>query len=333
MIDEAIERAEKKVSAPASRVDERRVVEPEARNGPLEGAVEDVRLDEVRRLEQGEALLRLFVEALVKVPEKARVRLPEAKRRRLRVRRAEQIEQRPRTVDRRTELPHGVVRRVEEVLRCGEVRELLEDRQEVVAVGEVRGDSAELLLAVGRSGSGDAVSLEKAAVFERAGEDEREHPGRGHLDDDAAAPHFPGVTRPLRLAFYVPLRLQRLGHARRLVGAREQIIAEDGQHALGGRKERRRVEGSARVGLRGRSWLGLLLRGHGTQAAGAAALWRFSIQSRDRRRGGDDLHKARVMAENGTARGHEGQRRSGEGRATPTSIRVNATSHYDNRNH
>jgi hypothetical protein len=67
------------------------------------------------------------------------------------------------------------------------------------------------------------------------------------------------------------------------------------------------------------------------QAAGAGALWRFSMQSRDRRRGGDDLHKARGMAENGTARGYEGHRRSGEGR--DGDFRVNAMSHYDNRNH
>src|SRR5690606_39720232 len=78
VLEEAVEGAEEEVAAAAGRVDQIRVVEAELRDGGLEGAVEDEALDEVRGLQQREALADALVQVLVEVAEEAGVRLAEA---------------------------------------------------------------------------------------------------------------------------------------------------------------------------------------------------------------------------------------------------------------
>jgi hypothetical protein len=138
VIEEAIEGAEEEVSAAAGGIDHRRRVEAELAHAALEGAIEDERLDEARRLEERESLADLFVERLVEIAEKSSVARAEAELRGVGVWGAEEIEERARDLERRGDAPEEIVSRIEEIARGLEVGQLAKRGEQVVALGEVR---------------------------------------------------------------------------------------------------------------------------------------------------------------------------------------------------
>jgi len=98
------------------------VLEPELRDGRVEGLVEDELFDELRRLEKRVTLADRLGKVLVQVAQEARILAGEHQRgSTVRIALAEEVEQRPGALARRREHPNRVVLGVEDITRAGEL--------------------------------------------------------------------------------------------------------------------------------------------------------------------------------------------------------------------
>ena len=266
--EQALEGAEQKVPRAAGGVDQADRLVAEGLDGGLERAVEDEVFDEVRGLQQGVALAGGFREVLVEVAEEAGVPgvvgevvdevagggvdlLPEG-------------EQRRGAVGGQPVGEQGVLAGVVEGGEGRGLGEVLEDGDQVVAVGEggvlLEPPGAVVTGALqGGARSGEAGLGDQAVVFQEAGEDAGEDPGDGGLGDLGLAPDLVGLGGAVSGLGLVVGGLEDAVEIGDVVAALAQVVLE-----LGDQPGEVGEEGAA--------------VDHGAPPA-AAARWWFSNQS------------------------------------------------------
>ena len=207
----------------AGGVDEADAGEAELVERGGQGTVQDEFLDELRGLQQGEALLRVVGEVLVQVAEEAGVPCGVgevvAERAGIRVHRAPERQQIARRVAGDAVSPHRVVLAVVELRHSGQVPDLGEDVQQVVAVrvGRVGAEVERLPIrgaCIAFSRPGDQRRLDQAVVFREAHEYAAEQPRDRGLGQRAAAPGTEGVAGALGLLRSPVFLFERGGHRR-----------------------------------------------------------------------------------------------------------------------
>ena len=221
------EGAEQEVAGAAGGVDEAEAGEAELVERRGQGAVQDELLDELRGLQQGEALLRVVGEVLVQVAEEAGVPFGVgevvAERAGVRVHRAPERQQVARRVAGDAVAPHRIALAVVELRHSGQVPGLGEDVQQVVAVRVDRAGAEVEGLAVRSaciafSRPGDQRRFDQAVVLRKTHEHAAEQPRNRGLDQRAAAPDAEGVAGAPGLLRSPVFLFERGGH--RQVGLR-----------------------------------------------------------------------------------------------------------------
>ena len=217
------EGAEQEVAGAAGGIDEAEAGEAELVKRRGQGAVQDELLDELRGLQQGEALLRLVGEVLVQVAEEAGVPFGVgevvAERAGVRVHRAPERQQVARRVAGDAVAPHRIALAVVELRHSGQAPGLGEDIQQVVAVRVDRvGAEVERLpirgACIAFSRPGDQRRFDQAVVLRKTHEHAAKQPRDRGLGQRAAAPDAEGVAGAPGLLRSPVFLFERGGHRR-----------------------------------------------------------------------------------------------------------------------
>jgi len=130
------------------------------------------------------------------------------------------------------------------------MRELSENREEIVALGQRRREFEEETLAVERSRAGDSTPAQKSSIFQSSYEHGRQEPGRTNLADELAKPDIVAIGRALGRFLLLMARPERLADGRRRVRAGQQVLVQVFENPLRGAEEDPAFDRCRRIRLR-----------------------------------------------------------------------------------